>query len=101
MTTALLVIDLQRGMFEGEQPPLDGAAMLARVAALLERARQRGVPVLHVRHDGGTGDILERGTPGWEIHPTSRHGALSPSSTSATPAASTTPTWTSGYRRWA
>jgi len=68
MTTALLVIDLQRGMFEGEQPPLEGDGVVARVAALLERARERGVPVLHIRHDGGTGDILERGTLGWEIH---------------------------------
>ena len=69
MTTALLVIDLQRGMFEGEQPPLEGDGVVARVAALLERARERGVAVLHIRHYGGTGDMLERGTPGWGIHP--------------------------------
>lgn len=67
MTTALLVIDLQRGMFAAA--PYDGEAVLTRVAGLLERARASGAPVLHVRHDGGSGDDLERGTPGWNIHP--------------------------------
>lgn len=69
MATALLVIDLQRGMFSQGQRPHDGEAVLARVAHLLGRARERGLPVLHVRHDGGPGDPLERGTDGWEIHP--------------------------------
>ena len=69
MTSALLVIDLQRGMFSQEQAPHDGEAVLARVAGLLGRARERGLPVLHVRHDGGPGDPLERGTEGWDIHP--------------------------------
>ncbi len=66
--TALLVIDLQRGMFAATTP-YDGEAVLNRVAGLLDRARASGIPVLHVRHDGGSGDDLERGTPGWEIHP--------------------------------
>ncbi|MGD9508542.1 MAG: cysteine hydrolase family protein [Geminicoccaceae bacterium] len=69
MATALLVIDLQRGMFTQEQAPHDGEAVLARVADLLGRTRRAGVPVLHVRHDGGEGDPLQRGTAGWEIHP--------------------------------
>lgn len=69
MTTGLLVIDLQRGMFTASQPAHDGDAVLSRVADLLARARARRVPVLHVQHDGGPGDDLERLTPGWEIHP--------------------------------
>lgn len=69
MATALLVIDLQRGMFTQEQTPHDGEGVLARAADLLGRARGAGVAVLHVRHDGGSGDPLERGTRGWEIHP--------------------------------
>ena len=66
--TALLVIDLQRGMFAATDP-YDGEAVLNRVAGLLDRARASGIPVFHVRHDGGSGDDLERDTPGWEIHP--------------------------------
>jgi len=69
MTTGLLVIDLQRGMFMDAQKPHDGDGVLARAASLLERARQRGVPVLHVQHDGGPGDPLGKPGPGWEIHP--------------------------------
>lgn len=66
MATGLLVIDLQCGMFGS---PHDGDAVLSRVAGLISRARARGVPVLHVRHDGGPGDLLERGARGWDIHP--------------------------------
>ena len=69
MAAALLVVDLQQGMFSQKQAPHEGEAVLARVASLLGRARAAGVPVLHVRHDGGPGDPLERGTAGWEIHP--------------------------------
>jgi nicotinamidase-related amidase len=69
MTTALLIIDLQRGMFEAGDTPHEGEAVLSRVARLAERARAEGVPVLHVRHAGDAGDALEKGTPGFEIHP--------------------------------
>jgi nicotinamidase-related amidase len=68
MTTGLLVIDLQRGMFTDAQPH-DGDGVLSRTASLLEHARRKGAPVLHVRHDGGPGDPLAKGTPGFEIHP--------------------------------
>lgn len=68
---ALLVIDVQRGMFEtGDQPPIhDAEGFLARVGGAIAKARAADVPVFFVRHDGGPGDPLEAGTPGWEIHP--------------------------------
>ena len=69
MTTALLIIDLHRGKFESGETPQGGEAVLSRVAALADRARAEGVPVLHVRHAGDPGDPLEKGTPGFEIHP--------------------------------
>lgn len=65
---ALVVIDLQRGMFEGASGPLDEAdALLARVTGMLAKARARGQPVIYVQHDGGPGDELQRGTPLWPI----------------------------------
>ncbi len=67
--TALLVIDLQRGLLGAQTPPHDRDAVLERVAGVLARARAEGVPVFHVQHDGGPGDDIERLTPGWEIHP--------------------------------
>jgi nicotinamidase-related amidase len=69
--TALLVIDLQSGMFCAERPALlhAGDALLTRVHALLAGARAAGVPVVYVRHDGGPGHRLQHGTAGWQIHP--------------------------------
>lgn len=69
MATALLVIDLQRAMFEGGQTPHDGDGVLVRVTGLIARARAEGVPLIFVQHDGGPGDELEHGRPGWEYHP--------------------------------
>jgi nicotinamidase-related amidase len=59
--TALLVVDVQNGVVEGA-PGRD--AVVANVAALVERARTAGVPVVWVQHsdDGG----LQQGTPAWE-----------------------------------
>jgi nicotinamidase-related amidase len=70
--TALLIVDLQVAMFESEsEPPIHNAhGLLQRAAALIAQARAAGVPVIFVRHDGGPGDPLEAGRPGWDIHPT-------------------------------
>ena len=65
---ALVVIDLQRGMFEGASGPLDESEqVLARVNGMLAKARARGQPVIYVQHDGGPGDELQRGTALWPI----------------------------------
>jgi nicotinamidase-related amidase len=56
-------------MFMLSRPPHHGDKVVERVASLLSRARARNVPIFHVRHDGGSGQILERGTAGWELHP--------------------------------
>lgn len=71
MDTALLVIDLQLGMFDGAEiaPIHDGPGLLARVAARIARARQDGMRVIYVRHANPPGDLLVEGTPGWHIHP--------------------------------
>lgn len=63
---ALVIIDVQMGMFTFPgYPPHDGEATVARIAALLKRARENGVPVFFVQHSGGKGDPLEQGTPGF------------------------------------
>ena len=69
--TALLIVDLQVAMFESESdPPIhDAHGLLQRAGELIARARAAGVPVIYVRHDGGPGDPLEAGRPGWDIHP--------------------------------
>lgn len=61
----LLVVDLQTALLDDE--PYCGDAVLQRVSRLITRCREQGVEVIYVRHDGGVGDELEYGTPGWEI----------------------------------
>jgi len=69
MTTALVVIDVQNGMFDSDPPPYRGGEILQRIAGLLERARASGIPIFHVQHDGGPGDVLGKGSPGFAHHP--------------------------------
>ena len=69
--SALLVIDLQVGMFDGvREPPLDDhERLLTRTKALIAWARERGHAVAFVRHDGAPGDGLAPGAPGWPVEP--------------------------------
>ena len=68
MRTALLVIDVQKGMFMPPGPAFRGDEVVGRIGGLLAEARARKLPVLHVQHDGGPGDVLAHGTEGWQIH---------------------------------
>ncbi len=70
--TALLIVDVQRSILLGKGGPAAQAALeqtVERIAGLLDRARRKGFPVIHVQHDGALGHRLERGSPGWEIRP--------------------------------
>jgi nicotinamidase-related amidase len=48
---------------------------MANLRGLIERAEKAGAPVIYVQHDGGRGDSLESGTPGWRIHEAVAPGA--------------------------
>jgi nicotinamidase-related amidase len=67
--TALLVVDVQRNMFELTPAVADGIELLATLSSLIARARVAGAPVVFVRNCGGPGDPDEPGTPGWELAP--------------------------------
>ena len=49
--TALLVIDVQRALFEPEPRPHEADAVLARIHALAVQARAAGVPVVWLQHE--------------------------------------------------
>jgi nicotinamidase-related amidase len=68
VATSFVVIDVQQGLFPPSRPAYRGAEVVARIAALLARARARRVPIFHVQHDGGPGHILARGSAGWAVH---------------------------------
>jgi nicotinamidase-related amidase len=74
MTTALLIIDVQKDIVAGmgtpeRQPVIDRALddVVVRLSAVKARAHAAGIPVILVQHDGGPGDVLEKGTRGWAI----------------------------------
>ena len=70
VNTALLIIDMQLGNFQGPDPVCDGEQLLSKVQCLIEKARDEGVLIFYVQNKGSKGDPDEIGTPGWEIHPT-------------------------------
>ena len=59
--TALLVVDVQNGAVAGSH---ERDAVVANVRSLVEKARERGVPVVWVQHNDGN---LVRGTDEWQI----------------------------------
>ena len=83
--SALLVIDLQLGMFNGERlaPIRAGERLLLHTQAAIEHANRSGVRVVYVRHAGPAGHLLEHGTPNWHIHPEIAPQGGGKSSTSA------------------
>jgi len=68
---ALLVIDVQSGMFNGTRiPPIhDARLLLGRIKTVLDAARQSGTRIIYIRHCGPSGHLLEAGTANWQIHP--------------------------------
>ena len=72
---ALVIIDVQNAILGSADTPrrIENHAALdvviARIAALIGRARGLRIPVLFVQHDGPAGYRLETGTHGWQIRP--------------------------------
>jgi nicotinamidase-related amidase len=67
--TALVVIDVQQGIFAGKRPSPRWPGILERIGALAARAAAAGLPVVYVQHDGGPGHRLEAGGDGWRLDP--------------------------------
>jgi len=65
-TQALLIIDMQQALCEGDGAAHDTAGVIARINTLSARARSAGVPVIWVQHEGSDG-YLAHGTPGWQL----------------------------------
>ena len=66
--TALVIIDVQVGIIEGFSA-YRGGDVLDQINALRAKAEASDVPVIYVQHDGASGDPLEVGSEGWQIHP--------------------------------
>ncbi|HEX2592441.1 MAG TPA: cysteine hydrolase family protein [Rhizomicrobium sp.] len=70
MTKALVIIDVQKAMWENPAyPPYDDAGVVARIADLIGRAKAAGAPVFWVQHHGQEEKHpLKPGLPGYPFH---------------------------------
>lgn len=67
--TALLIIDMQEGLFsDSENPIYEEDRLLETIGGLIERAHSADAPVFFVQQCGKKGHLLEMGTPTWQIH---------------------------------
>jgi len=68
---ALIIIDMQVGVFDGSIVPSVFRAdnLLANVVQLIEKARKSSIPIIFVQHKGDSGHPLEYQSRGWHIHP--------------------------------
>lgn len=65
-TTALLVIDMQKGSFTPATPRYDTPGVVARINQLASACRNGGATVVYVQHDGTGSGEFEKGTADWE-----------------------------------
>jgi nicotinamidase-related amidase len=65
--TALLVIDVQRGLFTRRTPIYEADRLLDTICSLVTRAQQAKVPVVYVQHESQA--VFSKGSGAWQLHP--------------------------------
>ena len=66
---ALLVIDMQRGLFEAPDSRHDEDGVVRRINCLAEVVRAAKGAVIYIQHEGPKGEPFEPGSAGWEFLP--------------------------------
>ena len=64
---ALLVIDVQQGLFEKSTPIYKADELLENITTLVDRAHLNDVPVIYVQHSAAK--HLVKGSAEWQLHP--------------------------------
>ena len=65
--TALLVIDVQQGLFRKSTPIYKAEELLENINLLVARAHGEGIPVFYVQHSDNR--TLVKGSQDWQLHP--------------------------------
>jgi nicotinamidase-related amidase len=65
--TALMVIDIQQGLFEKPTPIYREEEFLNNVNSLIDHARETGIPVIFIQHSNNDSLILN--SHNWQLHP--------------------------------
>lgn len=55
---ALIVIDMQNGLFKGQEKPFNDQAILSNIIKLINKARLDHLPIIFIRHVGLLGTPL-------------------------------------------
>ncbi|WLT32972.1 cysteine hydrolase family protein [Geothrix sp. PMB-07] len=66
MSQALLIIDVQRGLFDPAPRPFEADAVVDRINLLSAQARAARVPVVFVQHERPEGSLVH-GTESWQL----------------------------------
>lgn len=67
--TALLIVDMQVGLFYGEPQPYAKQRVLANIKQLIQRAKQADIPIFVARHTGPPNSPIAAGSPNWQVLP--------------------------------
>ncbi len=67
MCRALLVIDVQRAIFEGKDPVYRAEELLVKINALIAKFRAASLPIIFIRHESS--GLYKQNTDGWQFHP--------------------------------
>lgn len=67
MATALLIIDMQNGLYDGPEKPFERERVLDTINQLIHRARAANAPIFVARHTGPAGSPIEAGSPLWQL----------------------------------
>lgn len=66
MTTALLVIDVQKALCSGDGAAFESQRVIERINQVSAKARVAGAPVILIQHES-PGGPLAHGTEGWKL----------------------------------
>jgi nicotinamidase-related amidase len=68
--SALLIIDVQTGLFEGYEIPYNEKELIKTINELISKARASNTPIIFIQHNGdGEDSPLHPNRDGWKIHP--------------------------------
>jgi nicotinamidase-related amidase len=66
MKSAVLVIDVQNGVFGKDRMPYDSNAVVERICEIVKNAKSRGNVVIYVQHEAP--GIVEYGSEDWNLY---------------------------------
>lgn len=66
MKQALIVVDVQHGLFKQKKPIYQGKTLIKNIVYLIEQARLDDIPIIFIQHTNK--GILKFGSSDWQLH---------------------------------